>query len=276
VDNSEILALAESALADSWRRMKGDKCFRAKPIGYVNRPDDNLLSTVSFADIEKDYGGAAGHELEHKFCAAYSSAALVANCFGPFRKDGPIPSVAGANGLTSLRFEQRLRHGLRSEPPNLDVVIRGSDVLVAIESKCTEYLQGKRGKFKPAYDPLAEKMEAGWHEVFKLIRKEPDHFGGLDAAQLVKHYLGIRCSATEHRKVLLYLFWEPLNADSFSVFAEHRGWIAEFSEIVRGSEVEFQHQSYLELWKSWSSGASPVVSEHLCQLKKRYLVDLLV
>ena len=43
MDNSEILALAESALADSWRRMKGDKCFRAKPVGYVNHPEDNLL-----------------------------------------------------------------------------------------------------------------------------------------------------------------------------------------------------------------------------------------
>jgi hypothetical protein len=185
LDNSEILALAESALADSWRRMKRDECFRAKPVGYVNRPEDNLLSTVSLADIEEDYGGAAGHELEHKFCAPYSSAALVANCFGPFRKNGPIPSVAGANGLTLLRFEKRLPHGLRSEPPNLDVVIRGSDVLVAIESKCTEYLRGKRGEFKPAYDPLVEKMEAGWRAVFQIIREQPDHFGGLDAAQLV-------------------------------------------------------------------------------------------
>ncbi len=275
MDNSEILELAESALAGSWRRMKGDKCFRAEQVRYVNRPKDNLLSAVCFADIEEDYADAAGHELENKFCAAYSSAALVANCFGPFRKGGSIPSLAGANGLTSLRFEQRLPHGLPSQPPNLDVVMRGSDVLVAVESKCTEYLRRKPGEFKPAYDPLAEKMEAGWHKVFKLIRKEPGHFGGLDAAQLVKHYLGIRRSATEHRKVLLYLFWEPLNADSFSAFAEHRGWIAEFNEIVQGSEVEFHHQSYPELWGSWSSGASPVVSEHLRQLKERYLVDLL-
>ena len=125
MNNSEILALAESALADSWRRMKGDKCFRAKPVGYVNHPEDNLLSTVSLADVEEDYGGAAGHELEHKFCAAYSSAALVANCFGPLRKEGRIPSIAGANGLTLLRFEERLPHGLRSQP-NLDDVIRGS------------------------------------------------------------------------------------------------------------------------------------------------------
>jgi len=274
LNNSEILALAESVLADSWRRMKGDKCFRAKPVGYVNRPEDNLLSTVSLADIEQDYAGAVGHELEYKFCAAYSSAALVANCFAPFRKHGPIPSVAGANGLVSLRFEDRLPHGLRSQPPNLDVVLRGSDVLVAVESKCTEYLRGNRGEFKPAYNPLEEKMEAGWRKVFRIIREQADHFGGLDAAQLVKHYLGIRHSAAEHRKVLLYLFWEPLNADSFSVFAEHRRWIAEFSEVVQGSEVEFQSQSYPELWRLWSSGPSPVGSEHLRQLKERYLVNL--
>ena len=74
--------------------------------------------------------------------------------------------------------------------------------------------------------------------------------------------------------MLLYLFWEPLNADSFSVFAEHRRWIAEFSEVVQGSEVEFQSQSYPELWRLWSSGPSPVGSEHLRQLKERYLVNL--
>jgi hypothetical protein len=187
----------------------------------------------------------------------------------------PILSIAGASGLTSLHFEQQLPHGLRGKPPNLDVVIRGSDVLVAVESKCTEYLCRKRGEFKPAYDPLVEKMEGGWQKVFKLIRETPDHFGGLDAAQLLKHYLGIRRS-TEYRKVLLYLFWEPLNADLFTAFVEHRKWIAEFSEIVQGSEVEFQRQSYPELWESWSSAASPFVSEHLRQLNKRYLVNLSV
>ena len=254
--------------------MKGNKCFRSKPVGYVKRPEDNLLSTVSLADFAEDYEGGAGHELEQKFCAAYSSSALVAICFGPFRKERPIPSVAGANGLASLRFEERLPHGLPSEPPNLDVVIRGSKVLIAIESKCTEHLHGNPGEFKPAYKQLEEKMEAGWHNVFQKISKQADYFGGLNAAQLVKHYLGIRHSAAEHRKVLLYFFWEPLNADSFSVFAEHRRRAAEFGEMVQGSEVEFQAQSYPELWSSWSSGASSEISEHLRQLKERYSVDL--
>jgi hypothetical protein len=122
---SEILALAESALADSWRRMKGDKCFREEPVGYVKLPEDNLLSTVSFADIAEDYKGAAGRELELKFCATYSSAALAANCFGLFRKGGcPIPSVAGANGSTSLHFEQPLAHGVLGQRPTLDALIR--------------------------------------------------------------------------------------------------------------------------------------------------------
>ncbi len=254
--------------------MKGRSRFRAKPVGYVNRAEDNLLSSVSLADVEEDYGRGAGRDLEQKFCAAYPSAALAANCFGPFRKDGRIPCVAGANGLTILRFEMRLAHGLPSEPPNLDVVVRGSDVLVAVESKCTEYLSRTRGEFKDAYDPLVEKMEAGWREVFQIVRKQPDHFGGLDAAQLVKHYLGIRRSVPERRKVLLYLFWEPQNAGSFSVFAEHRRSVAEFSGMVEGSEVEFQQQSYAELWASWASGASPAVKEHLDQLQKRYLVEL--
>jgi hypothetical protein len=105
--------------------------------------------------------------------------------FRPLSEKRPHTKRSGRERVNVVAFEKRLPHGLRSEPPNLDVVIRGSDVLVAIESKCTEYLRGKRGEFKPAYDPLVEKMEAGWRAVFQIIREQPDHFGGLDAAQLV-------------------------------------------------------------------------------------------
>lgn len=194
----------------------------------------------------------------------------------PFRVEKvgrAIPSLVGSNALT-LRFEQPLRHGLR-RPPVLDVVVRGSDVLIAVESKCTEHFNKHHGEFKPAYDPLIEKMEGGWREVLEIIRCEPEHFGGLDAAQLVKHYLGIRHSSDEYRKkILLYLFWEPLNADSIGLFDNHRQQIEAFSRKVQGSEVEFFSQSYPGLWESWSSEASPEMREHLNQLQERYLLKL--
>jgi hypothetical protein len=237
---------------------------------------DNLLPTVRSEEIEGDFRAGGGHELDEKFCAAYSSSALAANCFGPFRvqKEGrETPPIAGS-GAMRLSFEHPLPHGL-PRPPFLDVVARGIDTLVAIESKSLEFLSSHRGKFSPAYQRIEKNLEDGWRRVYELVHADAKCFGGLDAAQLVKHYLGIRYSASEYRnKVLLYLYWEPLNAQSIKAFVKHRENIEKFSKRVKGSEVKFLSQSYPELFESWSNVPSPEVRDHVNRLKERYLIPL--
>jgi hypothetical protein len=71
-----------------------------------------------------------------------------------------MPCIAGANGST-LRVEQPLPHGL-PRPPVLDFVAVGSDVLVAVESKCTGYLSKHYGEFMPAYWRLT--VPLGWSD----------------------------------------------------------------------------------------------------------------
>lgn len=272
--DSRILEIAETALAESWKKIKGRQYFRADNEDYVKLPEYNLIPTVSFADIESDYAAGAGQELKGKFCAAHSSAALVANSFGLFRNkfSPPIPEVAGIYDLSYPEFEKPMRiEGLRGTPPNPDVVFTGSDYIIAIESKFTEFLSEKRGEFRASYDKLVPKMEHGWRKVFERIREQPNHFGGFDAAQMVKHYLGIRC-VKANRRSLAYLFWEPRNAESIDVFREHRGHIAKFAEMVKGSEIPFRWQSYADLWGLWEKTASQKIEEHIGHLKQRYLI----
>ena len=75
--------------------------------------------------------------------------------------------------------------------------------------------------------------------------------------------------------MLLYLFWEPANADEFSVFREHRREIAEFADRVRGSNPAFAAMSYRELWQGWGDADPPLwLAQHLARLRARYDVAI--
>jgi hypothetical protein len=75
--------------------------------------------------------------------AAYSSAMLAVNSFAHWRnskQDLGLLQLGGASNFTDLQFERKLATGLRGTPPHLDVLAEGSQNVVAVESKCTEYL----------------------------------------------------------------------------------------------------------------------------------------
>ena len=73
---------------------------------------------------------------------------------------------------------------------------------------------------------------------------------------------------------LLYLYWEPRNAERLPLFAEHRLEIEAFSERIAGSRPAFRSISYPELWREWSVTASSWLTVHLDALRARYGVDL--
>jgi hypothetical protein len=55
--------------------------------GYARHVQDNLLPGISLAEVEGDFAGAPGHELESKIRAPWSSSALAVNSFAPWRHD---------------------------------------------------------------------------------------------------------------------------------------------------------------------------------------------
>lgn len=267
---------ARQALARSLRAT-GVSCDER---GYVERAEYNVLCQDGWSSIQGDMAAGAGGELSTstdgelpKLCAVHSSAALAVNAFGKWRNDPAEFRIAGISGFTELRFEHRCGAGVRGTAPHLDVLARTPDVVVAIESKCTEYLRPKSAHFAEAYSKIEDgRKRSPWFSIVSdaAVRQR---FALLDAGQLVKHYLGLANTFRQGPVLLLYLFWEPLNAGDFRVFADHRRELREFAEAVAGDRVEFKYQSYPELWREWDA-LGGAARQHVADLRKRYLVSL--
>ena len=200
------------------------------------------------------------------------------NTFAPCRREPERLTIAGRSGFTFASFEKKLRTGLGGTPPNLDFYAIGPEAVVAVESKFTEVLSRKAANFSESYEKaVAGLADTRWVEMYRSLCAEPGRFNYLDAAQLVKHYLGIRHSLAEEQapKALVYLFWEPRNWTGVKSYSQHRAEVLEFSMAVAGGEVEFTAMSYHELWDSWQElGAWKGDEARLEYLRERYTFDL--
>ena len=222
--------------------------------GYTSSLADNLVDGVTMEQFQHDFEGGAGQELQTKMLAAHSSSALAVNCFSRWSLDPSNLQIGGQSRFNKLEFEAKCPTGLTNRiPPHLDLVLSSPSTVIAVESKCTEYLVKHRAKFATAYrDQITdERTETGWFSEMEVLRNQPQKYHFLDAAQLIKHYLGLARTFPNTPITLHYLFWEPANAKDFSEFAEHRSEIGQFSDAVAGPLVAFTAQSYPELWRHY-------------------------
>ncbi len=265
-----------TAILDRLRSLPDSPPFRDDHPSYTQTPSQNLLTGLP-EEILDDFAAGDGGELEGdppKFCAAHSSSALAANAFGAFRLHPERLTLAGLSGFTETRFEKKLPTGLKGIPPHLDFFASGPEGTVAVESKFIEILSRQTAEFKPPYSGAIERLaEPSWTEVYRSLVRDPSRFTHLNAAQLVKHYLGMRHSLGEYSRpqVLVYVYWEPTNVEAVSEFSTHRAELEEFAAEVAGSEVRFVGVSYAELWGEWEEANMwPGVGEHVVALRGRY------
>jgi hypothetical protein len=241
--------------------------------GYAAKLNDNLIEGVSREQFEPDYASAAGRELEGKMRAAYSSAALVVNTFARWRKDPSNLLLASMTGFNAMRFEAVFPTGLGGTPPHLDLVGYGPKT-VAVESKCLEYLTPKKAVFSRAYDTITDaRRDSPWFKLIDLLRRAPCRYQYLDAAQLVKHALGLMRAPISGNLVLLYLYWEPLNRSEFDDFKRHREEVEDLHAIVHGARPEFKSIPYSQMWEEWSKESGDTsLKGHLGRLQERYAI----
>ena len=110
---------------------------------------------------------------------------------------------------------------------------------------------------------------------YRALQADPRLYRHLDAAQLVKHYLGLRNTFPGRNVTLLYLFWEPTNAADFPEFRRHRDEIATFAESTSVSAVHFIAMSHPELWTEWETLEKPAwLGGHVAYLRARYEVAI--
>jgi hypothetical protein len=260
-----LLQRSRAALLTGARSVSGSVGYDLR--GYAPRWQDNLMPGLPLAEIERDLGAGAGRELDGKLRAAHSSAALAVNAFGPWRSDPGGVSLADLTGFQTMRFEAACPTGLGGTPPHLDLLARGEGI-VAVESKCTEWMTTTDARFSPSYDRLrGSHGHSLWFELVGQLRLEPRQYRFIDAAQLVKHALGLlTCYGTREVR-LVYLYWEPSNAADWPECRLHRAEADDLADRVKGSSVRLFPLSYNELWSQWATLRTP---SHVPYLQARY------
>jgi hypothetical protein len=281
---SALRTAAEEALRCRLREITGTSLDRAGRTADVAdafvasiRPDER---TAIEGDLREGGGGELREEkdatLAPRFHSARSSCALAVNAFGPWRLHPQTLTIAGIDGFVSLRFEGKCPiRGVPTnrEPPNLDAIAEGASV-VAIESKLIEYLTSKKAAhFDDVYrEPVSELADSSWTTAYERLKEAPDEFQCFDAAQIVKHYLGLKSVFAEREVTLLYLYWEPPDHEAHRLFAQHREEVASFAQDLADPAVTFASLTYAELWDAWSKQDQPDwLQDHVGLLTRRYL-----
>ena len=266
---------------------------------FEERLNKNLFMPLDKEDLSwlkensKEFSGDRPHIL-----ALHSSGALVLNAFYPWKKNKALSCLSlNPRGFECMRLEELCPTGTEvrgdSAYAHLDLLLCDSNMILGVESKFCEIVskQQNKGGGKIAFSESYEKPRAlGCARLRNEIEKEVGKYNRLDAAQLVKHYLGLRNCIRDcireggkyegHKAVLLYLFWEPSNAKD--EYIEHGKEIEAFKKVIeklhdqdKCHKVEFKSLSYLNLWKEWERTArNDWQKKHLAWLRERYQFPL--
>jgi hypothetical protein len=236
---------------------------------------DGLLPYLDRDRIVACYRASPGNEIDSgKFDSPESSAALAANTLGYFlRQPNDFPDIPGvdlARPILSIELERTLRFPWTGgRHPWLDAVVETGTQLIGIESKRYE-------PFRPKAPPVMS--EAYWRPVWgtgmggyegvrDAIRAGTTTFRHLDAAQLVKHSLGLLTQSGGRQPILVYLYAEPRSRPDGRAIPEealraHKAEIDRFSEMVHGNAVAFVALSCFRLLDAMEASGSSGVRDH--------------
>jgi len=144
--------------------------------------------------------------------------------------------------------------------------------ILAVESKCVETFKTHEAHFAPAYRQVLHRLaDATWRAEFDRLIEDPRRYRFLDAAQLFKHYLGLRNQFPHRPITLAYLYWAPTNAADVAPCAIHAAELREFASCMNDPRVQFVGMSYAQVWDDWSGEGRPGwLREHVAALRQRF------
>jgi hypothetical protein len=209
--------------------------------------------------------------------SAHGAAALAVNTFLPWQQAQDELPLGGWVGFDAIQFEVRCPTGLRGTPPHLDLLALRGGTAVAVTVRCTEYLTRRRSAIATSYDRLLAEtpgLEA-WVGQLEQLRARPASFRDVDLGALIKNALALGRTFPDRTATLLYLYWEPLDAERFDEFRRHRAELERLTELLGGGRVAFASQGFGALWEEWSARASPPwLAGHVDRLRARYAVQI--
>jgi len=261
-------------------RLRPDAHFDDSHPHRLRDARDNLAPGIEYELLRGDLlGGASvpvhGRTAFDELCDVDSSVALAANVFGPFRSAPEHLWIPGLPAFDVLRLGKRLRTGLGGQPSRLGTLALGPEVILGASCVLTEPFSMKTANLAASCRrTVADMASPEWSALFDSLCENPSRFRSLDAAALVRQYLGLHSALADEPqpKTLLYVFWEPLDWPDLAPAVEHRREILEFSLAVAGSDVAFVSMSCSELWDAMEEGPDWAGrSEWLGYLRARYL-----
>jgi hypothetical protein len=242
--------------------------------GYVGRVEENLYLPLDQRTAE-EFRRADGDELggegrRGKMLAVHSSSALVVNAFMPLRGHARLAADLLVPGSTAESFVFESQHPVISRAANLDLEFDGPADL-AVEAKFLEpyrkrpsfvfadrYSDPGRWDLLPRCGALATGGGLGYRH--------------LDAAQLLKHLLGLaRARGHRDRVRLVYLWYEVTDehGQPHPESAEHRREVSEFASRLDDGLL-FHRLTYQELFARMK-GRPGIDPAHYAYLEDRYI-----
>ncbi len=217
-----------------------------------------------------------------KMQALHSSSALGVNIFQHWQKRGLFKEIASACGFCnrdsnyseSIVFEDK--YPIKSKfviPPNIDVVFHNNESshfkLFAVECKFSEAYGGRtHGGLKSKYldetqlwTDLPTLYQLGWE-----TNHDAKRYSYLDAAQLIKHILGLKAHGGSKEFKLLYLWYDVLGVDG----AGHRAEVEDFTKIAKSDGINFYAMTYQELITNLDRDYRAEHPEYIKYLTERY------
>ena len=239
------------------KRLRGSAGHRGRP-AYTETLDDNLFESLT-AEAREEYAKGDGRELGRggsepgKMQAVHSSSALSCNLFHYWRRINRLDIIATACGLPQrnlqgLAFEQHFTIDARFRfAPNLDAVFTYGGTgrrQIGVECKFSEPFS-TRTLLGLKEEYLRSTLDDVWKTLpsLRTLARElsPDNrrYKYLDAAQLVKHVLGLRRSSGSACQ-LLYLYYDAPGVAG----ATHSKEVQDFVEIAREDQMNVISATY--------------------------------
>lgn len=258
-----------------------DRLPRSAILPPMTKPE--FLPGVDAAHVTERLRLAGGKEIETgKLLSSESSAALAVNTFGWFiSRPRVLPNFPGLvfdAPPDNVDVEYCARFPWRGgRHPWLDAVVETPAMLIGVESKRYEPFRDRKwASLSEAYDrPVWGSGMRPFEDMRDRLRKVPDAFRYLDAAQLVKHAFGLVTDGARKQKpaTLVYLFAEPSHLAGRPIPPEaleaHRREVAEFKAAVAGAKVVFHALSY-RIWLDCWYSISPEIASHAEALTTRF------
>jgi hypothetical protein len=246
---------------------------------YTKSLEENLVDRTTVDFVRKQLDQGSGNELageKPKFQSVGSSSALAVNTFVPWIPRLNRLRVGGIVGFQEIQLEKKVSSGLGGTPPNLDVFLGHDSSPVFVEAKFLEPLSVKTPRFSESYQRIDDvRTTSKWYQLFERLAGGSSDYRHLDVTQLVKHFFGITNPGNGiQNSTLIYLYWEPGNADEIDEFAKHRSEVDRLEEFVGDdAQLKFRSMTYRDLWSEWDElGAWE--SEHVQRLRAWYDLSL--